>query len=405
MRSWNTHPFHEITLAGGKGSTVWDDRGKTYLDLLSGTWCATLGHGHPRWAAAVQRQAAGLVHAGSGFPSEGLAAGLAKLGEILPPELDRAVFLSSGSEAVELALKMARAATGGNEIVITEGAFYGSTPYALSLSEVGRSMPYLPAPGTVHRLPKPDCRRCPMGCGQGCNQTFPCLEPLEKLRGRPIAAVLYEPAISGAGILLLPPGYAARLKELAAACGAPLVCNEVTTGMGRTGRWFGFEHGGLVPDLLVLGKVLGAGLPVAAVATTAALEAACGGRLLHGQSHQNDPFSGALAAEVIAILQDEGLVARAARVGEHLRGGLAGVMARVPWIREVRCLGAMVGIEVQEDAHARGPEWARRLLQRGFIVNYQPLSRSFRLFPPFVITETELDAFLEAFEGVLREPL
>ena len=401
MRLWDTHPFLDLTLVRGQGSTVWDDRGRPYLDLVSGTWCAALGHGHPRWTEAVQRLAGTLVHGAGSCRSGGIERGLAKLGEILPPRLDRAVFLSSGSEAVELALKMARAATKTEGVAILEGCFYGSTNHALSLSEAGRGMDFLPSPGRTHRLPRPDCRRCPMGRTAGCGGAFPCLEPLEQLPEGAVAAVLYEPVISGAGILVPPAGYGARLRAVCSRKGILLLCNEVTTGLGRTGRWFGFEHEGIVPDLLVMGKVLGAGLPVSAVATTAEVESACAGRVVHGQSHQDDPFSGGLAAEVIGILQAEALVPRAGAVGRRLGSGLEALRARRPGLYEVRGLGAMVGIELEAELAPQGPRLVQDLLRRGFLVGYQPASRSFRLFPPYVITEPELDAFLAALEDVL----
>jgi 2,2-dialkylglycine decarboxylase (pyruvate) len=399
MHLWNTNPFAGISLAKGQGCTVWDDRGKPYLDLLSGTWCAALGYGHPRWTAAVQRLAGSLVHMGGAFHHAGLERGMAKLAEILPPRLDRAVFLSSGSEAVELALKMARAATGAHEFVVLEGCFYGSTNHALSLSEMGRTIDFLPSPGTVHRLPKPDCARCPMSAD--CDGSFPCLEKLEALPDHAIAAVLFEPVISGAGILVPPPGYAAKLRETCTRKGFPLLCNEVTTGLGRTGRWFGFEHDGIVPDLLIMGKILGAGLPVSAVATTQEIEAACGSKVLHLQSHQNDPFSGGLAAEVITILQEERLVEASEIIGHRLREGVSAMRLRKPAIKAVRGLGTMVGIELQPEVAPQGPAIVKRMLEKGFLISFQPAYRSFRLFPPFVLTESEMDSFLVNFEDAL----
>ncbi|MBU0639535.1 MAG: aspartate aminotransferase family protein [Planctomycetes bacterium] len=403
MRVWQTNSFEDVVLTRGSACTVWDERGKPYLDLLAGCWCAVLGHGHPRLVDAVQAQAARLIHAGPPFLADEIHCALAQLAEILPRELERVVFLNTGSEAVELALKMARAATGANGIAVVERSFYGDTTYALSLSEAGRNVRWLPPLGSTIRIPAPDCRNCPASTRWPC-QGFPCLARLRELiekQDHSVAAIIFEPVLANAGIIVPPPGYSACLRDLAAQLGALFIAEEVTTGMGRTGRWFAFERDGAVPDILVIGKALGGGLPVAAVATTAEVESRCGGHLEHMQSHQNDPFSGRIATTVIATLQDEGLVQRAAESGDYLRSRLKGLQSRMTCISDVRGQGLMVGIELDRDYSPKGVEIARRLLDAGFIVNYQPHNAAFRLFPPYVITRPEIDAFVEALAAIL----
>lgn len=402
MQLWATNPFQRVKLVRGEGCRVWDAAGRSYLDLLSGTWCSVLGHAHPRWVRAVEEQVARLTHLGAAFVSGEVEEGLAKLAEILPPRLERAVFLSSGSEAVELALKMARAATGADGVAVVQRGYYGATAYALALSEAGRASPCLPRFDGIERLPLPHCARCPAGRAWPCGD-FACLEPLERLggegRGR-LAAVLYEPVLGG-GIFAPPVGWGARARELASRCGALLVAEEVTTGMGRTGRWFGFEHDGIVPDVVVIGKAIGGGLPVSAVVTTAEVEARAREALgRHVQSHQNDPLSGRMAATVISILQDERLVEGAAARGAQLAGGLEQLRRTLP-IREVRGRGAIVGAELEPEAAARGPELAARLLDAGFIVDFHAATATFRLLPPLVVSPEEIDGFLAAFGRVL----
>jgi 4-aminobutyrate aminotransferase-like enzyme len=321
------------------------------------------------------------------------------LGEILPAALDRAVLLNTGSEAVELALKMARAATGADGVVVIEEGYYGATTYALSLSEAGRNAPYLPRLGAVYRLPAPTCRRCPVGHSWPCDG-FPCLDPLRALADEGaggVAVVLYEPLMAAAGMVVLPPGYQRQLRELATRCGALLIAEEVTTGLGRTGRWFGFEHDAIVPDILVIGKAIGAGLPVSAVVTTREVEERCQGTLRHVQSHQNDPFSGRIAATVISILQEEGLVGQAVQRGAYLFAGFQALQAKHPWIWDVRGKGLMLGIELEQARSGRGAAISQCLLESGFIVDYQPQKATFRLFPPYIISEEEIDRFLAAF--------
>ena len=403
MRLWQTNPLQEITLVRGQGCKVWDETGKPYLDLLSGTWCNVLGYGHPRWVEAIQHQVSKLAHVGAPFPTEEVGEALSKLGEILPPALNGAVFLNTGSEAVELALKMARAATGADGIVVIEKGYYGATTYALALSEKGRAAPYLPRLGEIHRLPTPTCRRCPAARSWPCND-FACLESLGALAGEGegrIAAVIYEPVMAVGGMVVPPPGYGTQLRDLAARCAALLIAEEVTTAMGRTGRWFGFEHDGIVPDILVIGKAIGAGLPVSAIVTTQEVEARCQGVLRHVQSHQNDPFSGRITATVISILQEERLVEQAAERGAYLLEGLKELQSKCPWIWDVRGKGLMLGIELERDRSAEGAAVFRRLLDRGFIVDYKPQTATFRLFPPYVISTQEIDRFLAAFEHAL----
>lgn len=402
MRLWPTNPFHPLTIVRGERCTVWDDTGKAYVDLLSGTWCNALGYAHPRWVEAVRDQVGRLTHAGPPFHFTEVEDALAKLAEILPAFED-AIFLSSGSEAVELALKVARAATGGDAIVVVERGYYGATTYALALSEAGRAAPYLPRLGAVERVPVPHCARCPAGTSWPC-AGFPCLDGLERLvaDGPRVAAVLYEP-VMGAGIFAPPIGWGARLRELASRLGALLVAEEVTTGLGRTGRWFGFEHDGIVPDVVVIGKAIGGGLPISAVVTTAEVETRARDVLgRHVQSHQNDPLSGRVAATVISIFQEERLVEHAAERGGQLRDGLETLAAKLPCIREVRGRGAMLGVELRPPWSSRGAEVARTMLESGFILDYHAASSTFRLLPPFVITTAEIDRFLSAFGRALE---
>ena len=391
-------------LVRGQGCIVWDSTGKPYLDLLSGTWCNVLGYGHPRWVEPIQSQVSKLTHIGAPFAVEEINAALSKLGEILPPELNRAVFLNTGSEAVELALKMARAATDADGVVVVEKGYYGATTYALSLSETGRAAPYLPRLRNVHCLPAPTCRRCPVERSWPCGD-FACLGSLRALvdggKGS-LVAVIYEPVMAVGGMIVPPPGYGAQLRDLATRCGAILIAEEVTTGLGRTGCWFGFEHDGIVPDILVIGKALGAGLPVSTVVTTQEVELRCQGVLRHVQSHQNDPFSGRIAATVISILQEECLVERAAKHGAYLLESLKGLQSRCPWIWDVRGKGLMLGIELEQDRAAEGTVVFQRLMDAGFIVDYQPQTATFRLFPPYVISTYEIDRFLAAFEHALE---
>lgn len=404
MKIWRTHPLEDVTFTRAEGCRVFDAGGREYLDLLGGTWCSVLGHGHPELRAAVSDQISRLAHVGPGFITEEIRGALEKLSEILPPALSRAVFLNTGSEAIELALKMARAATGRERVAVVERSYYGATISALSLSEAGRGVSYLPAPAGLVRLPAPDCGRCPAGRTEPCTDGFPCLDGLERLAGEVknaapgIAAVLYEPVLAGAGVLVPPVGYGARLRELTSRCNALLIDDEITTGLGRTGRWFAFEHEQLVPDIVVLGKAIGGGLPVSVVATTQEVEVCCQGLLAHVQSHQNDPLSGRIAATVISILQREGLVEQVARQGRTFLERLRALQQKTRCIRDVRGRGLMIGIELDREAN----RLKQAALERGVLINVTQ-ERVVRLLPPLIIDSAQAEEIVDVVCAVIAE--
>ena len=405
MKLWQTNPFHQLTMTSGEGSTIRDRAGNSYLDLLSGTWCNVMGYSHPRWVHAVQEQAEKLAHVGPPFFTQEIEVALMRLKEILPPQLNRAVFLNTGSEAVELSLKLARAYTGAEKIISFDQGYYGATSHALAISEAGRTSSYLPYHGNTDRLPVPDCNNCPKGVSWPCEKRIPCLDQLAVSQGEDsekIAAIIYEPVHAGAGNIAPPIGYGKRLRELTDQCNGVLIAEEVTTGMGRTGKWFGFQHEDMVPDILVIGKAIGGGLPVAVVVTTEEIERKCKDILVrHVQSHQNDPFSGRIAAEVISIMQDENMIERAGVMGDYFMTRLNELKSSCPGIKAVRGRGLMIGIQLQPELAKHGGEVAEKLLEQGFITNYHVPSNSFRLFPPFIITVQEIDSFIDTFHTLL----
>lgn len=406
---WKTNPFLNTKLIKGKGSYVWGDGGRKYLDLQSGLWCNVLGQAHPGLIDAVDRQLKKITHIGAAFASDEMNGALSKLSEILPPRLNRLVFLNTGSEAVELALKMANIAAGADGVVaVIEKGYYGATSRAFSISEAGRLSGYPAPPSDVLVLPAPDCSTClkkvdSSRSSRGCK--FLCLDALEHigLNGTHLAAVIYEPVMCSGGMIVPPIGYGAKLRELATKCGAFLIAEEVTTGIGRTGKWFGFEHDHIVPDILVIGKAIGAGLPVAVVATTQEVEDKCKGGLIHVQSHQNDPFSAAVAKTVVSIIQKENLVTAVAEKGKYFLDRLLEIKRDTLSLEAVRGRGLIVAAQLCKDLQARGEHISARCLEEGFIVSYHPASATFRFFPPYVITKREIDSFIKVFGELLKE--
>jgi 4-aminobutyrate aminotransferase-like enzyme len=338
----------------------------------------------------------------SAFRTEEIEMAMSELEKILPAELNRAAFLNSGSEAVDLALKMARAATGRSGMVVHESGYYGATTYPFSLSGVGRSASYLPDPGEVHRMPAPTCNNCEHGSRDDC-KSFECLRTLQSLvdeGNEDIAAIMYEP-IGGAGILVPPIGYGAKLREYADALSACLIAEEVTTGIARTGCWFGFQYDGIVPDLLVLGKAIGGGFPVSVVVTTSEVEERCKDALRHVQSHQNDALSGRIVHTVISVIREQGLVEQAAQKGRYLLNALKGLQGEFPIIVDVRGRGLMFGFQLSKDHFHTGEAIEEKLIEKGFLMDFHRATCTFRFFPPYIISYEEIDSFIVA----LRETL
>jgi 2,2-dialkylglycine decarboxylase (pyruvate) len=391
----NTFQLPGLTLARGSGCYLYDADDREYLDLLSGTWCCALGHSHPRLVSALQQQMDRLVHLNASFGSREIGRASERLLRLLPPRLNRVVWLNTGSEAVELALKIARLISPGEGVVVWDKGYYGATNLASALSHGGGDGWCQP---TVCRVPAPHCSRCALGRSYpGCD--FVCLDGV-CASVKQAAAVLYEPVMAVGGVVVPPSGYGRRVQDWARRLGAVFILEEITTGMGRTGRWFGFQHEELEPDVLVLGKVLGNGLPVAAVVTTEEVETRCVGRLRHVQSHQNDPWSGAVAATVIEILEQEGLIERCATLGGWFLEKLGSLVARCPILVEARGLGLMAALEFNDPRV--GASIQARLMREGVIVDYREPTNCLRFFPPYVIPQHELNRTLDTIERGLQ---
>lgn len=407
MKLLNTNQFSNLSLVKGEGCWVWDGDGARYLDLLAGTWSNVLGHCHPKFTGRIQSQLDRLVHVGSREITPEIHMALEYLDTILPEELNQVTFLSTGSEAVELAIKIARIATGRPEIVSFRQGYYGATNQALALSEIRDQADYLDSlkSGQIDRIPAPTCFHCPLGV------TFPqceyqCLtswqEDMASRDHSQVAAILFEPVIAGP-MVVPPPGYLKKVAGVAAEWGCLTIAEEVTTGLGRTGRWFGFQHDDMIPDLLVLGKALGNGLPVAAVITSERIAQTCQGRLVHIQSHQNDPLSGAAAATVIEILQEDDLVEHVRKMGMYFLDNLSWLQQEWEGISSVRGIGLMSALELAGKGSAeRGLKMQSFLKERGVLLDYKPTTSTFRFFPPYVISRGHIDFVIRTLMESLR---
>ncbi|MBI4700205.1 MAG: aminotransferase class III-fold pyridoxal phosphate-dependent enzyme [Deltaproteobacteria bacterium] len=402
------YPYHNAIVQSAQGCLVRDTEGREYVDLAAGQLSASLGHGHPRLLEAARRQAEKVVHVGSRFLAAATLDGCAAIAGICPRGLDKVVLCSTGSEANELAIRMARAATGKHELVGVRQGYYGATHATLSLSDyVGFIRGLGVRAAGVHRLACPDCRRCPLGLEERSCDAACVKRSAAELRADStgdIAAFLVEPVLGSGGIIVPPARFFAAVRQLADGYGALLIADEAQTGLGRTGRWLGMEHFGVRPDICVLSKGLGAGFPVAAVVTSAEIEERCiAAPLANMSSHSFDPFAGAIAAEVIRIIRDDGLVERADAMGRHLRARLQELVAHHAMLANVRGLGLMVGLdalspESGEPSSLFSLALEAECLLEGVILGYSALSGVLRLLPPLTIAPAEIDRAIDGLD-------
>ena len=362
-----------VIVARASGSTVWDTAGRAYLDLLAGMGVANVGHTHPEVVAAVRAQAERHLHVMvyGEFVQEPQVRLAARLAGLLPRPLDVVYFTSSGAEANEGALKTARKHTRRARLVAFEGGFHGDTLGALSVGGNPRyRTPFEPLLADVAWLRFDD---------EGALAAI----------DRQTAAVVVEPIQAEGGVRIPSPGFLRALRRRCDETGALLVLDEVVTAFGRTGRLFAFEHWGIVPDLLILAKALGGGLPLGAFVGSAAVMSTLSHDppLAHVTTFGGHPLSCAAGLAAIDILLRDELAARAARLGDRLRADLGALIGH-GGLTAVRGLGLLLGLEfATPEACAR---FAHRAFDRGLILNWT-LHRDtvVRLAPPLVLTDEE----------------
>ena len=366
------------------GTTVWDHTGKAYLDFAGGYGVFTLGHSHPRVVAAVKAQLELMSLSGKTM-FDPLMGRLARaLAQIAPGDLEVSFFCNSGTEAVEGALKLARAATRRTKLVATHGAFHGKTFGALSVS--GRAAfqtPYAPlVPDVVH---------VPYGDADALAAV---------LDGA--SAFIVEPVQAEGGVHVPPAGYLARARELCDAAGTLLLADEVQTGLGRCGALFAcdFEH--VVPDVMILAKGLSGGVvPIGAYVVRPSVWQAAYGQapLLHTSTFGGNPLACAAALAALEVLRDEALVENSRTRGEQLLAGARRIASEYPSVvREVRGLGLLVGVELTHEGYGGTiiPEMLKAGVTAAWTLNMQ---RVIRLEPPLIVTAAEVERALEALRA------
>jgi 2,2-dialkylglycine decarboxylase (pyruvate) len=407
--------FPPFFVERAEGSYIYDDHGRRILDFTSGQMCATLGHNHPEVVAAIHKSCESAIHLFSWLLAPQVVELCSELAALLPPQLQKVILLNTGSEANEVALRMAKLVTGRHEVVGLTGSFHGLTGGAGAATySVGRHG-YGPAiPGSM-AIPAPNAYRCPIRhCVDACDLS--CLEVGFELvdsqsSGQPAAAIA-EPILSTGGVIVPPPGYFPRLKELCEARGMFLILDEAQTAFGRVGANFAFEQDGVVPNFLAVSKTLGGGVPLAATVTSAAIEEACYERgFVHVTSHVSDPLPAAVGLAVLEVLRRERLAEHALELGERLEAGLRDLQQRYEVIGDVRGRGLLWGVELVTDRQSRRPNHevgARitgRCLELGLsmnIVSLPGLASVWRIAPPLTATMDQIDEGVSILDQAIR---
>ena len=397
-----------IVAAEGRGSTLTDVDGNTYIDFTGGVGCLNVGHSHPKVVEAVQDQAARFLHTDfTMIPYEvcvTLAERLLAVAPFSGPA--KAAFFNAGTEAVENSVKFARAYTGRPAVIAFEGGFHGRT--LLSLSLTSKTHPYKAGLGPfapeVYRVPFPNEYR-----GISSSDALAALERafITQVAAETVAAIIFEPVQGEGGFVVAPQEFVEGVRAICDREGIVLVADEVQTGFGRTARMFAMEHYGIEPDLMTVAKSIAAGLPLSGVLGKAEIMDAPGESAVGGTFIGN-PVAQAAALAVLDVIEEEGLIERAERIGETIRGRMLEWQERHPQIGEVRGLGAMLAVEYVRDPTTKepAPELASRVAeeaaQRGLLLlKAGTYSNCNRVLCPLVITDSELDEALDAWEEAL----
>lgn len=409
-----------LLVTRAQGSTFWTSDGRAYLDLASQMVATNLGHGNAAVIDAIARQAKALPYAAPGFATEARAELSAALGSVLPEGLRRYFFSTSGTEANEAALKIARAVTGRSKVLARYRSYHGATAASISVTGDPRrraSEAVQKVPGTVF-APDCYCYRCPFGltypgCGIACAEYV----DYQLEHEGDVAAMIVEPVVGTNGVIVPVPEYLPRLRAITRRHGVLLIADEVMTGWGRTGDWFASQRFGIVPDLLTTAKgITGAYVPLGLTATSAEVHDAFRDRYFpHGHTYEAHPLTLAPAVAAIGEYRRLGLLEKSRRDGDYLLTRLREIAARHPSVGDVRGVGLFAAVELVKDRATRAPfntgddklagrplvaeEVARAMMAEGVYV--MAWVSHLLVAPPLIISRDELDRGLAVLDRAL----
>ncbi len=378
----NTYKRPSLVFTRGKACRLYDDKGRDYLDFLGGIAVNALGHAHPRLVRVIRREATRATHLSNLFHNEfqgTLAKKLARWSG-----MDRVFFTNSGTEAVEGALKLARirakqSGEGKTRILALENSFHGRTFGALSITATEKyRAPFAPLVPGVEFV------------------RFNDVDDLESKFDSTVCAVVIEPIQGEGGIHAVSEAFWNRARELATGHNAALVADEIQCGLGRSGRYFAYQRFKGLPDIVVVAKPLGGGLPLGALLARESFASAFSPGL-HGTTFGGGPLVCATALEFLQTVDDDKLLENVRHRGDQIRAGLEQLKARFDFIKEIRGEGLILGLELRVE----GAPIVAEALCRGLVINCTH-DFTLRFLPPFIIREREVNEFLEKLEGILR---
>lgn len=410
--------FSTELIAHSEGSFIYTKEGKRILDFTSGQMCSVFGHNHPKIVEALQRATDNSIHLLSTMLSPPVIELSKQLAEILPEGLDKCLFINTGSESNEVALRMAKLSTGGFEVIGFLGSWHGMTAGSQSSTYSNTRKGYGPViPGNLS-IPAPYAYRCPIQhCSNKCDNT--CLQVGMSMVDRQsvgaYAACMIEPVLSAAGIIELTPDYLRTLKAMCKERGMHLILDEAQTGFGRLGYNFGFQWLETVPDFLTLSKTLGGGLPLAATITSREIEEDCFSKgFISITSHISDPLPAEVGLAMVDILINDKMAENAARQGAYLKEQLEVLMEKYECIGDVRGKGLLLGVEIVKNRESREPDvdLGHRIsdicLDLGLsmnIVRIKGMGGVFRVAPPLTVSSDEIDLGIEILDQAIRQAI
>ncbi len=390
---------------------LYDEEGRRYLDAINNV--AHVGHSHPRVVDAIRRQAA-VLNTNTRYLHENIVRYAERLCARLPEPLRMCFFVNSGSEANDLALRLARAHTRRRDVVVLDGAYHGNLSSLIDISPYKFDGPGGAGAGEgVHKIPMPDIYRgiYRHGDPEAGLKYAALVRDAAQAAFRPIAAFICEPVLGCGGQIVLPRGYLRKAYRHAREAGGVCIADEVQIGFGRLGTHFwGFEAQEAVPDILTLGKPAGNGHPLGVVVTTREIAASFAGGMEYFNTFGGNPVSCAVGLAVLDVIESEGLQGRALRVGSRLKSGLEDLGGRHALIGDVRGMGLFLGIELVRDRDSLEPAAAEasylveRMKDHGILVSTDgPLHNVIKIKPPLVFSESDADLFVRILDKVLEE--
>ncbi|MGE5231406.1 MAG: aspartate aminotransferase family protein [Deltaproteobacteria bacterium] len=399
-----------LLLVEGHMQYLFDEGGRRYLDLFAGIATVACGHAHPTVAARIAEQAATLQHTSSIYLHPNLPRLAQRLAAKLPPGLDVTYFVNSGSEANDLAVTMARLYTGTADVIAVRNGYHGGSPTTMALTGLSTWKFPMQQSAGVHHAVCPDPYRSPFAGSPDTIATRSAQDVDELIRhatpGR-VAAFIAEPVQGIGGVTHGAPNYLPEAYEIVRRHGGLCITDEVQTGFARTGHFWGFQHSGVVPDIVTMAKGIGNGMPLAAVSTRREIAEALAQRL-HFNTFGGNPVSTAAGLAVLDVIETEKLAENARVVGARLKAGLQALMPRHPLIGDVRGLGLMLGVELVRDRHTKEPATAEtlevleRLREAGVLAGKGGLAGNvLRIKPPLCLTPEDADFAVAALDYAL----